>query len=255
MILFVFEGVKREPMLFKTIQYLFFPNKNNQIVCSFGNNIYQLYKEIERLKINGEDYSDIVSILKNKWKNNENNPLKDVMNSDDFSEIYLFFDYDFQQHKLSLSEINQQVEEMLELFDNETENGKLYINYPMIESIRYTKQLPDAEYYKYTVTRADCKRFKNLANSFSSYPTLDFLLLNSKSKLEYIRNNWLFLKQQNVTKANFLCTGHNEFPTNKFLVSQQNVFAKQVEKYILEDDCRVSILNSFPLFLYDYFGK
>ena len=68
MILFVFEGVKREPMLFKTIQYLFFPNKNNQIVCSFGNNIYQLYKEIERLKINGEDYSDIVSILKNKWK-------------------------------------------------------------------------------------------------------------------------------------------------------------------------------------------
>ena len=45
MILFVFEGVKREPDLFRTIQRLYFSNREEQIVCSYNNNIYQLYKE------------------------------------------------------------------------------------------------------------------------------------------------------------------------------------------------------------------
>ena len=53
--------------------------------------------------------------------------------------IGAFFDYDFQNSQLSLYEINRRVEEMLKLFDDETDNGKLYINYPMIESIRYTR--------------------------------------------------------------------------------------------------------------------
>lgn len=38
MILFVFEGVKREPDLFRTIQRLYFANRDEQIVCSYNNN-------------------------------------------------------------------------------------------------------------------------------------------------------------------------------------------------------------------------
>ena len=47
MILFVFEGVKREPDLFRTIQRLYFANRDEQIVCSYNNNIYQLYKDLQ----------------------------------------------------------------------------------------------------------------------------------------------------------------------------------------------------------------
>ena len=64
----------------------------------------------------------------------------------DISETYLFFDYDFQNTQLTLEEINLRVQSMLELFTDETDDGKLYINYPMIESIRYTKELPDEDY-------------------------------------------------------------------------------------------------------------
>ena len=63
----------------------------------------------------------------------------DGIRNSDISEIFLFFDYDFLNSQLSLDEINRRVEEMLTLFDDETDNGKLYINYPMIESIRYTR--------------------------------------------------------------------------------------------------------------------
>ena len=57
---------------------------------------------------------------------------------------------------------------MLETFDNETEYGKLYIDYPMVESIRYTKFLPDANYWTYTISRTDCNRFKGLSAEFSA---------------------------------------------------------------------------------------
>lgn len=81
-----------------------------------------------------------------KFAGQADNPLKDIDASADISEIYLFFDYDFHNRNLSLEEINRQVREMLETFNNETEFGRLYIDYPMVESIRYTKQLPDANY-------------------------------------------------------------------------------------------------------------
>lgn len=151
MILFVFEGNKREPDLFRSIQRLYFPNKEGQIVCSYNNNIYQLYKDLEEYDGDG----DIVSLLMEKFKNRADNPLRDIDAAADISEVYLFFDYDFHNKNLSLDEINRQVREMLSLFDNETENGKLYIDYPMVESIRYTKALPDSNYWSYTISRKD----------------------------------------------------------------------------------------------------
>ena len=44
MILFIFEGDEREPRLYRTMERLYFPKKNDNIICSFGNNIYDLYK-------------------------------------------------------------------------------------------------------------------------------------------------------------------------------------------------------------------
>ena len=64
MILFVFEGSKREPDLFRTIQRLYFPNKEEQIICSYNNNIYQLYKDLQEYDGDG----DIVTILKEKFE-------------------------------------------------------------------------------------------------------------------------------------------------------------------------------------------
>ena len=150
MILFVFEGAKREPDLFRAIETLFFQDKQN-IVCSFGNNIYELYNELQSFEGDG----DIVSILKERYQGQKDYPFTDDAKSSDFSEIYLIFDYDFQNKNISLDVMNSQLEEMLDMFDDETDNGRLYINYPMVEAIRYTKNLPDADYWTYVVSRKD----------------------------------------------------------------------------------------------------
>lgn len=73
MILFVFEGARREPMLFESIKYLFFEKETDTIVYSFGNNIYNLYKQIMELGT-----GDIVSLLREIHQGNEENPFKDI---------------------------------------------------------------------------------------------------------------------------------------------------------------------------------
>ena len=253
MILFVFEGEKREPDLFHTLERLYFPRDNNRIVCSFGNNFYDLYKELEKY---GED-GDIVAIMKELLAGKEDNPLANIKRSSDFSEIYLFFDYDFHHKQLSVEEINLQVSEMLSLFCDETDRGKLYINYPMIESIRYTKELPDENYHTYVATREECRHFKALADSFSVYSSLDFILLKeekpTKKKYMSVHDNWEYLKDQNVKKANFICNGICAYPATKTAISQDIIFASQVSKYVDTEKTEVAILNAFPIFLYEYF--
>lgn len=256
MILFVFEGENREPELFATIQKMFFPRDNERITYSFGNNIYELYNELSKL----DDAGDLVSLLQERCSRQADNPFEGL-NSSDFSEIYLFFDYDFQNKNLELAEINRQLKEMLSKFNDETEYGKLYINYPMIESIRYTKELPDANYYEYVISRADCSSFKKLAADFSAYSSLDFILIDSRKdvselsekKLKSLRDNWEHLKKQNVNKANYICHGKNEAPNKKEEVSQEQIFESQLQKHVNKEQSEVAILNAFPLFLYEYF--
>jgi hypothetical protein len=132
MILFVFEGDDREPNIYKTLERLYLPKDN--IICSFGNNIYDLYNKV--MELDGD--ADILSLLTERLHKIGDTSLDGIRRSD-ISETFLFFDYDFHNSQLPLEEINRRVCTMLKLFDEETENGKLYINYPMIESIWYVK--------------------------------------------------------------------------------------------------------------------
>lgn len=251
MILFVFEGNEREPRLYRTLERLYFPRENDNIICSFGNNIYDLYNELLAYGEGG----DIVSLMRERLADAGDATL-DGIRSSDISEIFLFFDYDFQNSQLSLEEINRRVREMLAWFDDETGNGKLYINYPMIESIRYTRELPDADYINYVVSREECKDFKHMARDFSAYNSLDHLLFKdgevpTKEKYIKVKDNWSYLKQMNVAKAHWLIMGENSLPVNKSMVNQLSIFDGQVSHFVTPKSM-VAILNSFPIFIYEY---
>lgn len=251
MILFVFEGDEREPRLYRTLERLYFPKENDNIICSFGNNIYELYNELLEYDACG----DIVSLMRERLADRGDSTL-DGIRSSDISEIFLFFDYDFQNSQLSLEEINRRVEKMLTLFDDETDNGKLYINYPMIESISYTKELPDDEFVNYVVSREECKDFKRLAREFSAYNSFDHIFFKdgeipTKEKYLKVKDNWQYLKQMNVSKANLIISGQHSMPAEKSVVNQLSLFSCQVLKYV-NPNGNVSILNSFPIFIYEY---
>lgn len=264
MILFIFEGNRREPRLFDAIRELFMPKETESIVCTYGCNIYRLYSQIKSLDAFDDSSSvDTVAILKEMLMQRNDHTL-DGIRRDRISEIYLFFDYDFHHHSLEeLASDNSHLQELLHFFHDETINGKLYINYPMIESIRYTKELPDSNYISYTITREECKteNFKSIAHKFSHYNSLDHLILSNnpkeseqKRQLRHTKakHNWLYLIHMNVTKANYICNESVEMPATKHLISQSAIFDAQLHKHINDDECRVAILNSFPIFIFEY---
>lgn len=276
MILFIFEGGVREPALYKTMKYLFLSDSiKDDIIVSYCSNIYSLYKKMKELDAFDEDIdsADIVAVLKEQLANspNQQDELAKIESSDSISEVYLFFDYDLKRidelNKLSVEEQNLQIKELLDYFDNETEHGKLFIDYPMVESIRYfKKELPDEDYITYVTDMFIGKAFKKEAAE-TFYPSLQFITFNlNKSnelkiplkkekeldlvRINYVKTNWLFIKDLNVKKANYICSRTNVFPETKDKIKQQNIFNGQIEKYL--PDGKIAILNSFPLFLYEY---
>lgn len=243
MILFIFEG-KDDEQLFSTIQRLFFGKTTDLIVATFNNNIYALYDKMLKLGYG----ADIVLAVK------ENDDKLRGYSSGDFSEVYLFFDYDFH-HRRPLADLNRMVAQMLDFFDDETGNGKLYINYPMLEAIRYVKSLPDRDFINYTAARSDCKHFKRMTHEFSCFSSMDFIQLKaqpSDKTIDNVRNNWTLLKKMNAEKANYICNGVCGFPKELSDIGQQKIFAGQINKYV--GDSMVSILSAYPLFLLEYFG-
>ncbi len=247
MILFVFEGERREPMLFKSIEHLFFPSAEENIICSFGNNIYELYRQMQALG----DGADIVGVLKEKGA------ISDDYNMSDFSDVFLFFDLDIHNGNQPTDASIHQISEMLGYFNNETESGKLFINYPMIESIYHTGPLPDENYPTYTIAVAECRDYKRIVRNFPPYSNLDHLCVTDRNKgreemVKRIKSNWLHLINMNVYKAHLLCAGKLEIPKQKETISQPSIFQAQVHNHI-NLNAEISILNAFPLFLFDYF--
>ena len=246
MILFVFEG-SREDIIFQSLSQCFFHQEDERIVCVFQADLMTLWY---KLKENGEDF---FRLLKERLSKRGDHSI-DQYSEWEFSEIFLFFDYDFHNTGISLDELNLRTREMLKFFSEETNEGKLYINYPMVESIKYLKSLTDPDYYSYTISRHDCLRFKQLATDFSfdsGYRSIT-VRRNTEEEWNRVQNNWLLLINLNVSKANFLCNGQLSIPDDKSLISQGKLFDVQLNRFVTVSDS-VSVLNSFPLFLFDYF--
>ena len=160
MILFVFEGDEREPRLYRTLERLYFPKVNDYIICSFGNNIYDLYNELKEYEGSG----DIVSVMRERLAARGDSTLNGIRSSD------ILFK------------------------DGET-------------------------------------------------PT--------KEKYMKVKDNWQYLKQMNVSKANLLIAGINMMPKEKSVVNQLSIFERQLLLHV-KPNRSVSVLNSFPIFIYEY---
>ena len=86
---FIVEGEAREPQVIDNISKVFFSHGNFKIITlPAGENIYMLWK-----KLKADDFdTDIIEVLRESNKKIEDQLMG--LSRDDFSEVYLFFDYD-----------------------------------------------------------------------------------------------------------------------------------------------------------------
>ena len=228
-ILFIFEGEKTEKIITDNL-IKFFVNENTVITCAYCTTVYSIYKEI----LKDEDL-DTFNLIKEIDTNKET--LKEY-NRSDFSEIYMFFDYD--GHSTNASD--EKLEHLLKFFNEETEKGKLYISYPMVEALKHIE-----DYDTFKDLKVTCKTNTKYKNTVSK-----FCIEQLKHFQFYDFDIWKKLIGTHLSKMNQIVNDIYELPIE--IIDQLTVFSNQLDKYI-KIDSTVSILSSFPIFLHDYYGN
>jgi hypothetical protein len=246
-ILLVFEGEIIEGQILKSIKKYFFPPSNGQhiIRSSFKAEIYQLWNEVK-----DDADLDIVEVLKQR----ADSDIKDLARKN-VSEIHLFFDHDGHSHSDTMSphEYNRIINELLDTFDNEFEQGKLWLSYPMTEAIKHCKSNPIECFHDAFLDISSNTNYKRTVNEISHF----------KDIRKYDENIWHYLTMINIQRTFRLVDSIYDadvkyqkikhwFEQNAIIVKL--IQEKQYEKFILPKN-QVAVLSPFPLFLINFFGE
>ena len=243
------EGVKSETHVLKNLNELFFKNCDIvPIIFPTCTNIYALYKMIQE-----DEDLDIIELAQDLSKKqnikrvNQFNEFDFMqMKKSDFAEIYLFYDFDGHNNNLPKG-VNpiETMKKMLALFDNETEHGKMYISYPMIEAVRH--------FHSYDI----CKKYNECMYDYLNGRTykeyIDEIALYHDLK-RFSKETWSF--QIDKFLHSISCLFYLDIEFNKEFYTQNitplSIYNQQLKNNIATSH-KVMVLSAFPEFLLDYF--
>ena len=231
-ILFVVEGRNDEV---KYINRLF--NKCNKLqkyeIVPYKTNLHNL---ADKLVVDGKIDStlDLRLVLKEmEVDESEKSKL-----SQDFSDIILVFDFEPQQDVPRFDKIRV----LLQFFDKSTENGKLYINYPMMQSYRHFAVLPDAGFKKLIVTKEDARHYKEIVGEISGFTNVD----------HHSYNLFVSIAYHHLLKINFILNGKYELPDKNFVYNLSQVDLFDIQLRLLNEKGYIYVVNTFALFIIEY---
>lgn len=234
-ILCVFEGEKTEPQIFNSLKKIIFPENEKFDFLCYGTDIYDLYKQLEK-----DPYLDVFELIREKNKDTRQE-IKRV----NISMVYLFFDYDPQ----ACQNCDKIIPKLLEKFNNETEDGKLFISYPMVEALKdcHIERLLCCDRCSFPIR--DIRSYKRMVNERICDKHLRYFN-------QYDEKDWRRVIDGNIKKAQCIVNDVYERPSidNAKSITQEMIYSNQYEKFI-EPYKSVAILSAFPFFIIDYFTK
>lgn len=236
----IVEGIEYEPSIIESIDEFFFCKSSSGetiklVTLPADQNIYMLWL---RFKEAGEN-ADIIEVIRDST--DKTKEALQGYSRNDFSEVYMFMDLDKQQNNLPKKfNPNEVVLEMLETFNNETENGKLYISYPSAEAIGdycYSSCIPISNSCS---TDLCGKKYKDTVKKSKYY----------KEIAEYTAVDWNNIKEIFRQRLACLYGKIQKLSINECKsITPDAIYKKQLEN----KDNKMHLLSAFPEFLIDYF--
>lgn len=206
----------------------------------YMSNVYALYAILKE----NDGFLDITEVLKERFSDNA--VLQDLKR-EDVAQIFLFFDLDI--HGKFLDEACSHLSELVDFFDNETENGKLFLSYPMVEAVNICDDstgLMSEDRKLFKIENCRGNGFKKFANNLNR-DSKSICRANS-------RENWSKICKANYEKAGWLMGRSDEaFEVILDEMTQRLIFDCQ-RKLILGEQT-VATLGAFPFFLLEYLGS
>ena len=249
-ILLIVEGEKNEKNFISRLTELY------GIQCQIyevKNNIFSLYDKLKKM----EFQSDIKDSLR---EYNIPEEQKELLR-EDFAYTYLIMDSELQDRRPYetsdsiplIPRINRNIDciiEMAEYFNDETDpsKGKLYINYPMMESYRDCNDFYDELFIYNTVALNDIPYYKEIAAQKK---------LSGYNISKYSIENFSDLMRMNLNKLAYISGTENykALSYNQYLnISLGEKIATVQKSSIINNSC-LNVLNTTLFFLIDYFGN
>ena len=253
-ILIIIEGEKTEKQIFVNIEKIFFNYDERKradvipiVLLPAKQNIYMLWE-----KLKDDEYLDVIELLREQ--DDEAAKILELYERDNIAETYLFFDYDSQHlNKADKEKYYQAIPDMLQIFSDETDLGKLYINYPMVESLRDMDNSGNCEMHC-VVKLDEISNYKNIVGSITAF--------HDARKYDY--TIWQLFCQRAARRADCLvnnkkpgcCHGIQEISSVEVenfpkAYTQDVLYESELCNYTCNGE--VLVLCSIPLFLLDYF--
>lgn len=155
-------------LLLKCFPEIYIKRENIEI---FETNIYVLFDKL--VKMYGEDWDnqevDVVMLIRDMKGYPES------FKKSNFSDVFMIFDYERHDPRFSEDKICR----MQDYFHDSIEVGKLYINYPMVESYMHFPEWPDNS-FENAQTSATMRRGNYYKNSLNHYFVTQLVDLPSK---------------------------------------------------------------------------
>lgn len=218
-ILIIVEGEKTDYHLMTHLLDMYGISQNHEIV-SYHTNIYVLYNEMFRDQDPAS--KDTLQCLKAHEKNPEYRRLLNQR----YSDILLIFDLDPQDAQFSFEKIS----EMVHYFNESSDMGKLYLNYPMVEAFYHMKSIPDPQYATYTADMKELREhtYKKRVNKENRN--------HEYKKFAVNREEYNLVIKQNIDKANRIAQRSEMMNINEYRIPQSaDILAAQLRKLANED--------------------
>ena len=233
-VLFIVEGENAEVELFSTMLRILNPKVNYEFY-SYNTNIHSLaqllfnnYSDFDKEEI------DIRLVLRSVESNEE----KRKILSQRYRDIFLIFDFDPQHDHCHFDTVRR----MIEFFDDSTTNGKLFINYPMLESVRHLSELPDDSFKDRTISCNELVNYKDIVaknNKYCDYKKYNYTLVIS-------------IVVHHLKKLNFILTGEYCLPTYEdyYLLDYLKLFDEQIN--VMSKRNLIYVINTSVMLLIDF---
>ena len=197
--------------------------------------IYAFYKDI---KEKYDENMDVIRYIKYKYSDKLSKEFK----ASEISYVYLFFDYDLHsklndeyENNAKINKVMNEISEINSFFENETENGKLYLSFPMIEV--YNKPIGCNYIYEKNNFEEKLENFK------------DF---KKKIKNEIGNMGMITIKSQYKKVIKFYIDNSESILEMKFKDVEKNKILK-FQNELLKKENKVKIYPSIPIFLNEYY--
>ena len=228
-ILFITEGPVDEKEFLEKMFDICYKDKKYEIY-SYNTTIHTLVSSLFDKSGHIDEDLDIKLTLRENEKDEE----KRKILSQKYTEIFLIFDFEPQHNKLKFKEVKQ----LLNIFNDSTDKGKLYINYPMMQSYKHINKMPDNKFKNKKVNLKEILKYKQIVGEETyyqdikkyNYPILVSMMLHHLKKINYILNG----KYEILDKKEFL-----NIDFSKLYKTQLNMFKNKQEIFVVN----TAILN------------